>query len=56
MNKRFNHKVVEVKTKFPGLRPKQLEEVLAQLGNQGWELVSAVHLAFGVWLYLKKEA
>lgn len=55
MSKRFNYKVVEVKAKFPGLRPKQLEEVLASLGNQGWELVSVAQLAFAAWLYLKKE-
>ncbi|GAB3358035.1 DUF4177 domain-containing protein [Lysobacter tyrosinilyticus] len=55
MSRRFNYKVVEVKPKFLGLRPKQLEETLSQLGNQGWELVNVVQTGFGTWLYLKKE-
>lgn len=55
MNKRWQHKVVEVKASFLGIKPPQVEEKLIQLGAQGWELVSAVQHGLAVWLYLKKE-
>lgn len=33
--------MVELKGRFLGLRAKDMQERLAQLGLQGWELVSA---------------
>ena len=56
MSRRWQYKVVEVKSRFFGLKPKQVEETLAQLGAQGWELVQAVAQGMSTWLYLKKEA
>lgn len=55
MSRRWQYKVVEVKSHFFGLKPKQVEDVLAQLGTQGWELVQAVAQGMSTWLYLKKE-
>lgn len=56
MSKRWNYKVVEVKPPFLGIKPRQVEETLAQLGVQGWELVQVVPNGLSTWLYLKKEA
>lgn len=55
MSKRWQYKVVEVKASFTGIKSAQVEEKLAQLGTQGWELVSVVQHGLAVWLYLKKE-
>ncbi|MDH5834892.1 DUF4177 domain-containing protein [Luteimonas kalidii] len=55
MSKRWQYKVVELKGSFLGLQAPAIEEKLAQLGAQGWELVSAVPHGMAVRLYLKKE-
>jgi hypothetical protein len=55
MSKRWQYKVVEVKGGLTGLKPGRIEEVLAPLGMQGWELASAVQHGLSTWLYLKKE-
>lgn len=56
MSKRWNYKVVEVKPTWLGLKPKQLEDALSQLGAMGWELVSVTQTGMAAFLYLKKEA
>jgi hypothetical protein len=56
MSKRWSYKVVEVKPQWLGIKPKQMEETLAALGQQGWELVSVAHVGMTVYLYLKKDA
>ena len=56
MSKRWSYKVVEVKPQWLGIKPKQLEETLAPLGQQGWELVSVISHGVGTLLYLKKES
>lgn len=55
MSKRWSYKVVEVKPQWLGVKPKQLEEALAVLGQQGWELVSVMTTGVNAMLYLKKE-
>lgn len=55
MSKRWNYKVVEVKPKWLSVNPEQVEQVLAPLGNLGWELVSVTQVATSTYLYLKKE-
>lgn len=55
MSRRWQYKVVEVKAGFFGLKAADIEERLAQLGMQGWELASAVQHGLSTWLYLKKE-
>lgn len=56
MNTRWNYKVVEVKPNMIGkLKRDAVQDALAQLGAQGWELVSVAHVGFAAWLYLKKE-
>ena len=55
MSKRWSYKVVEVKPQWLGIKPKQIEDTLASLGAQGWELVSTTLMAATVILYLKKE-
>ncbi|MHC9086506.1 DUF4177 domain-containing protein [Luteimonas sp. RIT-PG2_3] len=52
MSKRWQYKVVEVKPTWLGVKPEHIE---AQLGLQGWELVSVTPHGMGVRLYLKKE-
>jgi hypothetical protein len=54
MSTRWSYKVVEVKSKFFGLKPAAVEDTLNQLGLQGWELVSVVEAGMKIWLYLKK--
>lgn len=56
MSTRWSYKVVEVKSSWLGLKPKQIEETLVQLGQQGWELVSVSPNGLNAILYLKKEA
>ena len=56
MSKRWHYKVVEVKPSWLSIKPKQLEETLASLGAQGWELVTVTYVATTAMLYLKKEA
>jgi len=51
---RWSYKVVEVKPQWLGVKAKQVEETLVQLGLQGWELVSAVQNGLNVLLYLKR--
>ena len=55
MSKRWAYKVVEVKPQWLGLKAEQIEGTLAQLGQQGWELVSVAAHGVGALLYLKKE-
>ena len=55
MSKRWTYKVVDVKPKFLGLKPEDVQEALIQLGAQGWELVQVVPVGLIVRLYLKKE-
>lgn len=55
MSKRWSYKVVEVKSSWLGLKPRQLEEALTQLGLQGWELVSVASSGLNAMFYLKKE-
>ncbi|MES2859738.1 MAG: DUF4177 domain-containing protein [Pseudomonadota bacterium] len=54
MSTRWSYKVVEVKPQWLGVKAKQVEETLVQLGMQGWELVSVVQNGLNVLLYLKK--
>lgn len=56
MSKRWQYKVVEVKPTMFGIKPEQIEAQLAQLGLQGWELVSVTPHGMAVRLYLKKES
>ncbi len=53
---RFVYQVVQVKPKFFGIKPQQIQDELNRLGAQGWELVNAVQTQplHGVQLYLKK--
>ncbi len=55
MSRRWQYKVVELKPGFTGLKAAVMEEALAQLGLQGWELVSATPYGMSVRLFLKKE-
>ena len=54
MTTRWHYKVVEVKATWMMVKPKQIEEALAMLGAQGWELVSTSPYPTSVMLYLKK--
>ncbi|MBN8261641.1 MAG: DUF4177 domain-containing protein [Xanthomonadales bacterium] len=54
MTTRWHYKVVEVKATWMTVKPKQIEEALAMLGAQGWELVSTSPYPTSVMLYLKK--
>lgn len=56
MSTRWHYKVVEVKAAFLTLKPRQVEETLAPLGAQGWELVAVVAAQTSATLYLKKPA
>lgn len=56
MSKRWQYKIIEIKPQFLSIKPKQVEETLAQMGVQGWELVQVMPYGQGAWLYLKKEA
>ena len=55
MSKRWSYKVVEMKPQWLGIKPKQSEETLAALGQQGWELVSVTSNGMNAMLYLTKE-
>lgn len=55
MSRRWQYKVLEVKPSWMGLKAANIEEKLAPLGQQGWELVVAVQHGLATWLYLKKE-
>ena len=55
MSRRWSYKVVQVKPGFFGFKARPMEEALAQLGQQGWELVSVVYVGIAAQLYLKKE-
>lgn len=54
MSTRWSCKVVEIKPQWLGVKPKQVEDALNQLGMQGWELVSVAQNGLNVLLYLKK--
>jgi len=56
VNDRWSYMVVDVKPSFLGSTRDAAQEKLAQLGLQGWELVSAIQpQRFApVQLYLKK--
>mgnify|MGYP002777187432 CR=1 FL=1 len=56
MSTRWHYKVVEVKAAFLTLKPRQVEEALAPLDAQGWELVTVTHAPTTATLYLKKPA
>jgi|GEM_PF-1031009 hypothetical protein len=54
---RFDYKVVKLKPGFFGFNEQGAQEMLQQLGKDGWELVSAAstaHNYFGVVLFLKR--
>ncbi|TBR09527.1 MAG: DUF4177 domain-containing protein [Lysobacter sp.] len=53
--RRWSYKVVEVKPTWRGVTAEALDTVLAQLGQQDWELVSAAPMGMAVRLFLKKE-
>ena len=55
-NERFSYQVVEIRPKFFGMKIPQIQDELNRLGNQGWELVSAVQSnpLHPLRLYLKK--
>lgn len=55
MSTRWNYKVVEV-TQWMGLKTRKIEDVIAPLGQQGWELVTVNQVAATTILYLKKPA
>lgn len=55
MSKRWSYKAVQVKQKWSGIQPADIEATLTPLGQLGWELVSCVHAGLVVQLYLKKE-
>ena len=55
MSTRWNYKVVEI-TQWMGTKPKKIEELIAPLGQQGWELVAVTQVAAMTILYLKKPA
>lgn len=56
MTTRWSYRVVEVKSNvFGQMKGAKVQESLAQLGAQGWELVSVVQVGFAAWLYMKKE-
>lgn len=52
---RWQYKVVEV-TQWMGTKPKKIEELIAPLGQLGWELVAVTQVAAQTVLYLKKPA
>ena len=56
MTTRWHYKVVEIKATWMTVKPKQLEDTLASLGAQGWELVSVTQVAAQTILYFKKPA
>ncbi|HEY3519787.1 MAG TPA: DUF4177 domain-containing protein [Rhodanobacteraceae bacterium] len=54
---RFEYKVVKVKPGFFGFSEENAQEMLQQLGKDGWELVNAATTArnyFGMVLFLKR--
>lgn len=53
--RRWQYKVVRISSGLTGLKPEALEETLAPLGLQGWELVSVAQISVYAYLYLKKE-
>ncbi len=55
MSTRWNYKVVEV-TQWMGLKSKKIEELIAPLGQLGWELVAVAHISPTSVLYFKKPA
>lgn len=55
MSTRWQYKVVEV-TQWMGTKPKKIEELIAPLGQLGWELVAVTQLNAQTVLYLKKPA
>ena len=55
MNTRWQYKVVDV-TQWMGIKPRKIEELVAPLGQLGWELVSVTQVAAQTILYFKKPA
>ena len=55
MTRRWQYRIHEIKPKFLGLKPADIEEDLSRLGQHGWELVSVVQAGMVVRCYLKKE-
>ena len=55
MSVRWQYKVVQT-TQWMGVNPKKLEELIAPLGQMGWELVSVQCVAASTIFYLKKPA
>ena len=53
--RRWSYKVVQVKRSCSARAQADVEAVLAQHGQAGWELVNAVQVGMYSWLYLKKE-
>ncbi|MET0327978.1 MAG: DUF4177 domain-containing protein [Luteimonas sp.] len=58
MSERWQYKVHEIKPGLFGLKASQIEENLQALGQQGWELVNAVHISsmMPTLLFLKRRA
>lgn len=52
---RWLYKVVDV-TQWMGVKPRKIEDVIAPLGQPGWELVAVTQVAASTVLYLKKPA
>lgn len=55
MSTRWNYKVVEI-SQWMGTKPKKIEELIAPLGQLGWELVAVTQESASTVLYLKKPA
>lgn len=55
MSTRWLYKVVDV-TQWMSVKPKKIEELIAPLGQLGWELVAVTQVAPTILLYLKKPA
>lgn len=56
MSSRWSYKVVQIKPTWRGVTAEAAETALAQLGQQGWELVSTVWTGMALQLFFKKEA
>lgn len=55
MSTRWNYKVVDI-SQWMGTKPKKIEELIAPLGQLGWELVAVTQIPGSTVLYLKKPA
>ena len=53
--KKWLYKVAEIKSGFIGLKPRDIENELARLGQQGWELVFVRPHGMTLLCFMKKE-